>query len=63
MKDINEIKKQFDEHKISSNEIGYEDKKEIAKMYEKEIEQMREEISDIKKKINEYKNKIKNLDK
>ncbi|MBO5477013.1 MAG: hypothetical protein J6A15_04610 [Clostridia bacterium] len=62
MKDINEIKKQFDEHKINSAEIEYQDKVEIAKMYEKEIEQMREEIADIKKRIKEYKNKIKNLD-
>lgn len=61
MKNINEIKKKFDEHKITSNEIEYEDKVEIAKMYEREIEQMREEIADIKKRIKEYKTKIKNL--
>lgn len=61
MSNIEDIKKKFDNYKITSDDIKNEDKIKIAKMYKDEIDILRKDIKEIKSRILDYERKINNL--
>lgn len=55
---IEELKRKYDNREIEENQIAYEDKVKIAKLYKEEIEHIRESIEYIKKETERYRMKI-----
>ncbi len=58
MENINILKEKYDKGEIKQEELTKEQRVQIGKLYDKEIEEIDKEIKSLDLQIEEYKNKL-----
>ena len=61
MENINILKEKYDKGEIKQEELTKEQRVQIGKLYDKEIEEIDKEIKSLDLQIEEYKNKLINI--
>ncbi len=61
MENINILKEKYDKGEIKQEELTKEQRVQIGKLYDKEIEEIDNEIKSLDLEIEEYKNKLINI--